>query len=176
MKKQFSICILAIIAFICVESQATSKVPHYPSRAPLAENPFVELNIGEIQPEGWLRAQIETMRDGLTGHLDEIYPEVMGPRNGWLGGDGDVWERGPYWIDGLLPLAYILSDKELIKKVKPGYWHHKTRKVISAPKPTVPKRKVCSATMPATGGPRWLCSKFYNSIIQQRVTSESSRL
>lgn len=119
MKKQFSICILAIIAFICVESQATSKVPHYPSRAPLAENPFVELNIGEIQPEGWLRAQIETMRDGLTGHLDEIYPEVMGPRNGWLGGDGDVWERGPYWIDGLLPLAYILSDKELIKKVKP---------------------------------------------------------
>jgi hypothetical protein len=43
----------------------------------------------------------------------------MGKRNGWLGGDGDQWERGPYWIDGLLPLAYILNDKELIAKVKP---------------------------------------------------------
>jgi DUF1680 family protein len=43
----------------------------------------------------------------------------MNQRNGWLGGDGDQWERGPYWIDGLLPLAYILHDKELIAKVKP---------------------------------------------------------
>jgi hypothetical protein len=43
----------------------------------------------------------------------------MGPRNGWLGGDGDVWERGPYWIDGLLPLAYILDDQKLKDKVQP---------------------------------------------------------
>ena len=43
----------------------------------------------------------------------------MGKRNGWLGGDGDQWERGPYWIDGLLPLAYILEDEALIAKAKP---------------------------------------------------------
>ncbi len=55
----------------------------------------------------------------MTGHLDEIYPEVMGSRNGWLGGDGDGWERGPYWIDGLLPLAYILDDDTLKDKVQP---------------------------------------------------------
>ena len=43
----------------------------------------------------------------------------MGKRNGWLGGDGDQWERGPYWIDGLLPLAYILDDDVLKAKVQP---------------------------------------------------------
>ena len=59
------------------------------------------------------------MVTGMTGQMDTIYEQVMGPRNGWLGGDGDVWERGPYWIDGLLPLAYILDNKELINKVQP---------------------------------------------------------
>lgn len=58
-------------------------------------------------------------KEGLSGNLDRLYPLVMGPTNGWLGGDGDQWERGPYWIDGLLPLAYILDDAELIAKVKP---------------------------------------------------------
>ena len=43
-------------------------------------------------------------KNGATGQMDTLYPLVMGERNGWLGGDGDQWERGPYWIDGLLPL------------------------------------------------------------------------
>ena len=59
------------------------------------------------------------MKEGMTGHLDKVYEPVMGARNGWLGGDGDVWERGPYWIDGLLPLAYILNDEALKEKIKP---------------------------------------------------------
>jgi DUF1680 family protein len=58
-------------------------------------------------------------KSGATGNLDVLYPLVMNQRNGWLGGDGDQWERGPYWIDGLLPVAYILNDKQLIEKAKP---------------------------------------------------------
>lgn len=79
----------------------------------------MELPIGTIQPEGWLEEQLNRMVTGMTGNLDIIYDKVMGPRNGWLGGDGDVWERGPYWIDGLLPLAYILNDQKLKDKVQP---------------------------------------------------------
>ncbi|HVV71992.1 MAG TPA: beta-L-arabinofuranosidase domain-containing protein, partial [Verrucomicrobiae bacterium] len=55
----------------------------------------------------------------MAGKLDKLYPAVLGSRNGWLGGDGDVWERGPYWLDGLVPLAYILDDDELKAKIKP---------------------------------------------------------
>ena len=93
---------------------------NYPNnRYPLASKPYIELPIGDVKPAGWLKIQMERMCTGMTGHLDSIYTKVMGPRNGWLGGDGDVWERGPYWIDGLLPLAYIMNDEALIQKVKP---------------------------------------------------------
>lgn len=98
-----------------------SKQANYPSsRAPLAESHYLELPLGAIKPKGWLREQLQRMASGMTGNLDSIYPEVVGPRNGWLGGDGDGWERGPYWIDGLLPLAYILDDAGL--KAKAQEW------------------------------------------------------
>lgn len=105
-----------------VEGQSTDKnslTPYRQNRAPLTEKPYLELPLGSIQPQGWLLDQLHRMRDGMTGKLDSIYPEVMGKRNGWLGGDGDGWERGPYWIDGLLPLAYILDDEKLKAKVQP---------------------------------------------------------
>ncbi len=86
------------------------------NRAPLLESRYMELPLGDIKADGWLQLQLEAQRTGLTGHLDEYYPNVVGKRNAWLGGDGDAWERGPYWIDGLLPLAYILNDQELIDK------------------------------------------------------------
>ncbi|WP_099464695.1 beta-L-arabinofuranosidase domain-containing protein [Parabacteroides provencensis] len=89
------------------------------NRYPLVTKPYMELPIGTIKPSGWLNEQLKRMADGMTGNLDQIYEKVMGQRNGWLGGDGDVWERGPYWIDGLLPLAYIMNDQKLIEKVKP---------------------------------------------------------
>ena len=39
--------------------------------------------------------------------------DSVGSYNGWLGGTGDNWERAPYFLDGILPLAYYLGDKKL---------------------------------------------------------------
>lgn len=89
------------------------------NRHPLAKKTYMAMPLGDIKAEGWLEEQLKRMRSGLTGNLDKIYERVCGPRNCWLGGDGDAWERGPYWIDGLLPLAYILDDDALKEKVKP---------------------------------------------------------
>ena len=110
--------ILALCS-LAVAAAASAQPDTRFTRAPLQPRPYAELPIGAVKPAGWLNEQLVRMHDGMTGHLDSLYPQVMGPRNGWLGGDGDVWERGPYWIDGLLPLAYILEDRRLIAKVQP---------------------------------------------------------
>ena len=86
------------------------------NRPPLSGGDYAALPLGAVKPEGWLKDQLQRQAAGATGHLDDLYPEVVGENNAWIGGDGDTWERGPYWIDGLLPLAYILDDKALIAK------------------------------------------------------------
>lgn len=57
------------------------------------------------------------MRNGTSGHLDEVYAKIE-KDNGWLGGSGDAWEETPYWLDGAVPLAWLLNDANLQKKVK----------------------------------------------------------
>jgi len=89
------------------------------NRAPLKAAAYMELPLGAIRPEGWLREMLLRQASGATGELDKLYPQVMGVRNGWRGGDGDQWERGPYWLDGLVPLAYLLGDSALIAKARP---------------------------------------------------------
>ena len=90
---------------------------HYPTnRAPLADLALTPLPVGAIKPHGWLKDQMQIVADGSTGHLDEFWPSLS--NSAWKGGDGDAWERGPYYLDGLVPLAYQLDDPRLIAKVK----------------------------------------------------------
>lgn len=103
----------------CANAQTATTMNYRNNQYPLLRKPYMELPIGSIKPGGWLQEMLLRQRNGMTSSLDELYPEVMGKRNGWLGGDGDQWERGPYWIDGLLPLAYILNDEALKQKVQP---------------------------------------------------------
>lgn len=71
---------------------------------------------GEIRPEGWLKRQLRIQADGLSGNLDKIWPDVRDSR--WIGGERDGWERVPYWLDGFIPLAYLLEDEDLIARAK----------------------------------------------------------
>ena len=87
----------------------------FPNRQPLGKSAFYPLPLTSVQPKGWLLKQLEIQANGLGGHLDEFWPDV-GPESGWLGGNGESWERGPYFLDGLMPLAYLLKDDRLIAK------------------------------------------------------------
>ncbi len=84
-----------------------------PSLQPLA---FQPLPLGSIKPAGWLKQQLRIQADGLSGHLDEIWPDLKD--SAWIGGSREGWERGPYWLDGVVPLAYLLDDAKLKEKVK----------------------------------------------------------
>ena len=77
---------------------------------------YTEIPLGSIKPKGWLLIQLQTMRDGSTGHLDALHPRI-GDNNGWLGFEGDAWEEIPYWLDGAVPLAYLLDDPNLKAKI-----------------------------------------------------------
>lgn len=87
------------------------------NRAPLASNAFYLLPLGSIRPRGWLKEQLHIQANGLSGHLDETWADV-GPNSGWLGGSEESWERGPYFLDGLIPLAYLLDDTTLKAKAQ----------------------------------------------------------
>ncbi len=82
----------------------------------LRKNRYVQFTSKEIEPEGWLKRQLEIQAEGLSGNLDKIWPDIKDSR--WIGGDRDGWERVPYWLDGFIPLAYLLRNEDMIARAK----------------------------------------------------------
>lgn len=72
---------------------------------------MIPLTGDQIRPHGWLKKQLRLQADGLAGNLDKIWPDVRDSK--WIGGKQEGWERVPYWLDGFIPLAYLLDDADL---------------------------------------------------------------
>ena len=72
---------------------------------------YKPLPLGKITPRGWLREQLVTMANGLSGHLDLFWEDVKD--SVWVGGkhdhSGAGHERGPYWLNGVVPLSAYLN-------------------------------------------------------------------
>ncbi|MGA3325704.1 MAG: beta-L-arabinofuranosidase domain-containing protein [Terriglobia bacterium] len=105
------------VCLIAPRAVAAQPAGPTPNRAPLQANAFNPLPLTSVKPKGWLLRELQIQANGLSGHLDEFWPDV-GPNSGWLGGTGESWERGPYFLDGLVPLAYLTGDERLIAKAK----------------------------------------------------------
>lgn len=72
---------------------------------------FGFLPMSEIRPKGWLYNQLKIQAEGLSGNLDTFWPDIKDSK--WIGGSTDGWERMPYWLDGFIPLAYLLDDEDM---------------------------------------------------------------
>ena len=131
----------------CNAAKETMKVVSTPSvetqndfyvgnRSPLLPSPFMKLPVRAINPQGWLRKQLELQADGLTGHLHElswycerqgnpwIEPERTGPEIYYQGASDCYhrkgWEKEPYWLRGFSSLGYILEDERIMEET--GKW------------------------------------------------------
>jgi hypothetical protein len=89
------------------------------NKSPLSVSPLVELPIGSVVPEGWLRHMLQLEADGMGGRLEEISPFLKFQNNGWVAADGkDGWEELPYWLKGYGDLGYVLNDPRIIENAK----------------------------------------------------------
>ena len=82
--------LLTVLLLICFIGFAQSPQNHKSSnmnyrnnRHPLIVKPYMELPLGSIKPQGWLKEQLLRMKHGMTGNLDSLYAAVMGAPE-WL--------------------------------------------------------------------------------------------
>ena len=92
---------------------------YYSNQGELVDDAFTMLPLGAVQPEEWLREQLLLQKEGLLGNMQDNYP-IYSDSNGWRGGSGDTWEKGPYYFRGLMQTAFILNDEDL--KAKAMEW------------------------------------------------------
>jgi len=81
---------------------------------------YMPLSANATKPTGWLLRQLQLQATGLAAHLAEFWPNIA--RSVWIGGDshdpGDLDERVPYWLNGLVPNAYQTGDKHITEQVQ----------------------------------------------------------
>jgi uncharacterized protein len=122
-KKKFPFKWLLLLAVLAILAPILYLILHRRPGVPtgqikittLTQVAFQPLPLGSVKPAGWLLEQMKLQAGGLSGHLDEFWPDIKD--SGWIGGKAEGWERAPYWLDGVIPLAYLTDDPKLKAKV-----------------------------------------------------------
>ena len=84
------------------------------------ETPLIQLPLGAVKARGWLENQLLLQRDNLTGNMS-LFNDYNEETSAWLGApNGENWERGPYYLRGLVALAYTLDDDGLKAEARNG--------------------------------------------------------
>ena len=77
--------LIIILLAGCKESNININYKNNPS--PLFANEYIKLPLGTVKPDGWLKRQLTIQAEGLTGNLDDFWPEIT--NSAWRGGNGE---------------------------------------------------------------------------------------
>ncbi|MBO4949647.1 MAG: glycoside hydrolase family 127 protein [Clostridia bacterium] len=88
-------------------------------------NKCIRLPLGAVKAEGFLKDQLLRCKDGMTGHLKDLEPEMIALPyikktyvKAWGPGDQSGWGAeisGNYWT-GYIQSAFVLDDEEMKKE------------------------------------------------------------
>jgi len=109
------------IAIVKTPGAAAGNDFYVGNRAPLVPSAFMKLPVGAIEPQGWVRKQLELQANGFHGHLTEISRFLKKEGNAWLSPAGEGthgWEEPPYWLKGFSNCGYVLRDERMITESK----------------------------------------------------------
>ena len=82
--------IIMFVALNCTENKENTNYKGNP--APLKQNAYIRLPLGAIKPEGWLKSQLEAQASGLTGNMDDFWPDLV--NSSWMrNGRGSLGKR-----------------------------------------------------------------------------------
>ena len=83
---------------------------------------FWSLPTGAVTPSGWLLDQLHLQAQGLSGHLSHFWADIA--ESIWIGGsaDGGLHERTPYWLNGVVPLSFLLQNADRSIRPATGIW------------------------------------------------------
>ena len=81
-----SLAIMLSLINLFAEGKEKRSLYYITNQVPLIAQPYTELPLGAIKPQGWLLEQLNIMDEGSTGHLDEVFSMIKDD-NGWLGGE-----------------------------------------------------------------------------------------
>jgi hypothetical protein len=114
------------MALLIIASAALAQNKWYPiNRTPMKQTKFVVLPVTTVKPDGWLLKQLQLMSTGITGNMFNLDPSpdddmaTFIKNSKWRNDTytGDRWEAGPYYLDGLAPLAFLLDSARLKTEV-----------------------------------------------------------
>ena len=117
-----------MLAALAGESNPPKASANYAPPFQTAVRPaLLSLPPGAIEPRGWLRDWALSVKDGYTGHMDEVHLEFKrawtpeckptGKNLAWQHGSWSL-EGGAYWFDGLVELGCALKDDALLQQAR----------------------------------------------------------
>ncbi len=115
------LCLLLVamslpMGLVAAETPRAGSSNYVSNQGALEQEQFITLPLGAVTPAGWLEDQLLLQRNGITEAMEDY--DNYGSNSGWLGGTGESWEKGPYYVRGLVALAYTLQDAELIQRAQ----------------------------------------------------------